>query len=380
MKIVHIVLGGAFNENMGYQSNHLARENRAAGHNVTIIAGCYKWNEGKIDKVSEEDTILADGTRLIRVKFDKFINDFISIKIKKAKSIKFYLHEIRPDVIFFHDVEGYELLTVANYKKNNPNVKLFVDSHSDKYNSATNWISRNILYRLFYKPILRKTVHTFDKLLYISYDAKDFLEQIYNIPEKLMKFYPLGGTVISEEEKQKLKREKREELNIAQDNIVLCHTGKMDYKKRTVEILDNFSKIRNDKLRLILIGTFTEDVERRVMPFIQKDSRIMYLGWKRSDELIKYIAASDLYLQPGSQSATMQNALCAGTPVLFEKVRSHEAYLNGSTFAIEEYNEMESIFNAICNNPEMLDEMSRKAYVLARDLLDYKKMARFITE
>ena len=104
----------------------------------------------------------------------------------------------------------------------------------------------------------------------------------------------------------------------------------------------------------------------------------MYLGWKNSEELIKYIAASDLYLQPGSQSATMQNALCAGTPVLIENVKSHEAYMSGNAFIINNYEDMEIVFAKICEDPSVLKKMSERVYDLAVNNLDYKKLAERI--
>ncbi|HOA82105.1 MAG TPA: glycosyltransferase family 4 protein [Defluviitaleaceae bacterium] len=378
MKILHIALGGPFNEKMSYHENMLAKENKKAGHNVTIITSCYKWDQTKIVKVPEEDRINDDGIRLIRLELDKILNDYYSKKFRRCNKLMSYLNLIKPDVIFHHGIQGLSLFTVSVYKKRNPNVILYVDNHADKNNSASNWLSLNILHKLFYKTIIKLTIKYYNKVFYISFEAKEFLRDVYNIPEYKLEFYPLGGTIINPENKYSYKIQIRKELKISFDDILLCHSGKMDEKKQTYEILKNFQKVKNRKLKLIIIGAFTDEVKKKVIPLIKRDKRIMYLGWKNSEELIKYIAASDLYLQPGSQSATMQNALCAGTPVLIENVKSHEAYMSGNAFIINNYEDMEIVFAKICEDPSVLKKMSERVYDLAVNNLDYKKLAERI--
>lgn len=378
MNILHVGLVGPSNEEMSYQGAILPKENKAAGHDVTVIRSCYKWSQDRVVKVPEEDTII-DGIRYIRLSYDKIISEMVTEKIRKSKKLKSYLKEIKPDVILNHDVETFELLTVARYKKNNPNIKLYVDNHSDSNNSATNWISMNFLHKMFYGMIIRQSITYIDKILCISYEAIDFLKKVHKIQDNILEFYPLGGTIISMEEKMKYRNEKRSELSFSEKDIIFCHSGKMDYKKRTFELILNFVKVKNPNFKLIIVGVFTEDVEKKVIPLINDDDRIINLGWKNANELIEYIAASDLYVQPGSQSATMQNSLCVGTPVLFDNVKSHEAFMHGNAFAINNYDDMEIIFNQISENPDILSKMSVKAYDLAKDLLDYRKLAERIT-
>lgn len=379
MKILHINIGGPYNDDMSYQGVILPKENKKAGHDVTVITSCFKWKNNKIIEVPEED-IIKYGIRYIRIKYEKIISPTITEKIRKSKKLKKYIEEIKPDIILNHDIQTFELLTVSNYKKRNPNVRLFADSHTDKNNSATSWISLNILHKIVYRSIINMCKDNFEKILCISYETMDFLKDVYKIEEDILEFYPLGGNVISKEEKKKIRYEKKLELGFSEKDILLCHSGKMDIKKRTCELLQNFLKTKNPHLKLLIIGVFEDALKDRINELIIKDNRVTYLGWKSSDELIKYIAASDLYVQPGSQSATMQNALCVGTPVLFENNRSHEAYMAGNSFTINNYYEMEDIFSQISNNPEILDEMSKRAFELAYDMLDYKKLANRITK
>lgn len=380
MRIVHIGLVGPFNEDMSYQGNLLPIENKKAGHDVTIITTCLKWEQNKIMLLPEEDRITENGIRLIRLRYKKYINYVFSEKIRKVEKLFFLLEKLHPDVILLHDIQTMELFTLCSFKKKYPHVKIFADSHTDHNNSANNWFSLNFLHGVFYKWIIRHTFYCLERILYVSYETEDFLKDVYEIPSSILEFFPLGGIVISKESKAVYRKEIRENLNLSETNLIFTHSGKMDIKKKTIELIQSFLKSSNPNFRLLLIGQFDSSIEGKVYELLKVDDRIIFLGWKNSDDLLKIIAASDLYLQPGSQSATMQNALCLGTPVLFANVKSHRVYMKGNAFAIDNESQIINIFDNISNNPNILHDMSDKAFKLATELLDYSKLAKRITE
>ncbi len=379
MKIIHICLASSFTEGMSYQENLLAEENLKAGHEVTVITNCSLYENGTLIDTNPEDRYLRNGIRLIRIKYKKIIGNFISRKVRKTPDLMPLLNTLKPDVIMFHGLASWELVNICKYKKRNPKVLLFGDSHADNNNSGSNIFSKYFLHKLFYRILIKNTQDCFDKLFYISLEAKDFLIKMYKIPEDNLEFLPLGGKILSINTKLNYRKELNTKFSWTEKDIVLTHSGKMDHKKKTLQLIKNFKKIDNLNLKLLLIGTFNEDIRVQIEELVNSDERIIYLGWKHSDDLIKYIAASDLYVQPGSQSATMQNALCVGTPVLIEDVRSHEPYKKGNAFVIRSTNEMEKIFNEISKNKNVLKKMSNCAYEIAEDILDYKKLAERIT-
>ncbi len=165
MKILHVGIAANFTEGMLYQDNLLSEQNVRDGHTVVFIANCRKYEEGKLVRVDKEDKVLDNGVRLIRVDYDYILNGFISEKFRKVDALYNMVEVIKPDVILFHGTCGYALKDVARYKKNNPNIKLYVDSHEDFNNSATNFLSRYILHNVFYKNILRSCLKYIDKIL-----------------------------------------------------------------------------------------------------------------------------------------------------------------------------------------------------------------------
>lgn len=74
-------------------------------------------------------------------------------KIRHYSNLYYYIEEFSPDVIMCHGMCTYDLITIAKYKKNNPDVKFYADSNEDKYNSGVNWISKDILHKCFIKRL-----------------------------------------------------------------------------------------------------------------------------------------------------------------------------------------------------------------------------------
>lgn len=375
MNIVHVCLSSSFTENMTYQDNLLSAQNALDGHDVTVISNCSKFAAGKTVYIKPEDRIMDNGVRLIRLEYDKVLNSFISEKVRKVKALYPLLEDLKPNVVMFHGASAWDMLTVLKYKKLNPQVKFYVDSHADANNSASNFFSYYFLHKSFYRFIVQRCLPYIDKVFYLSYECGEFLKSMYHVPEEKMEFYPLGGTIFSEKEFQAKRQKIRISLNLTDTDILFVHSGKMDKFKKTVEILKAFSKVKSVNIKLVLIGSMTEDVQQEVLPLIEADSRTCFAGWKKADELMEYLCAADVYVQPGGQSATMQNAICCGCAMVLYPHKSHEPYLKGNGYYVKSAEDMTRVFREIAGNPSILTIMSKNSEKIARELLDYRKLA-----
>ncbi|HEY5588269.1 MAG TPA: glycosyltransferase, partial [Candidatus Paceibacterota bacterium] len=146
--------------------------------------------------------------------------------------------------------------------------------------------------------------------------------------------------------------------------------------KRTQELLEAFLKTDSQRLKLVIIGSISEDQKDVIENLIGRDSRISYLGWKSADELMEYLAACDLYVQPAEQSVTMQNALCCGSVVAVYPYKSHNFLLNDVAFYVESVADMINLFNSVADNLEILESKRKLSSKLAVDKLDYRKIAK----
>jgi glycosyltransferase involved in cell wall biosynthesis len=375
MKIVFITLAFAFTEGMTYQDNLLANQLIADGSKVTIISDCYKYYNGALVKTPEEDRTLPNGMRLVRLKYRSILSEFISNKIRSVKGLFDILKSENPDLIFHHGLQSFELLTVVKYKKKNPKVKVYLDCHGDFNNSANSFLSKYILHKLYYRTILKIALPHVEKVFFVGYECYKFAKILYGVPDKLMEFYPLGGVVFDETVRQEKRERIRKKLDLKSDDILIVHSGKMDVLKRTEEVLEAFLQVPDEKLKLILIGSINDDIKTKIEHLILSDKRISFLGWKNSNELMEYLCAGDLYLQPGSQSATMQNALCCGSAVAVYPYESHKYLLNDSAFYVESKDDIVKFLKEISNSSDILEEKRLKAKKIVYEVLDYRVLA-----
>ena len=132
MKIVHIAMASHFTEKMLYQENVLIDMNCKDGNDVTIITDVYHYEGANLVKGFEEDRIMENGARLIRLEYNRiFFSDFWTEKVQKCTKLKKYLEEIKPDTILYHGVTGHVMMDVADYCRDNSDCLLFFDCHED---------------------------------------------------------------------------------------------------------------------------------------------------------------------------------------------------------------------------------------------------------
>ncbi len=375
MRVLFIGLASNFTEGMTYQENLLAEQVRADGNEVTIVADCHRFANGVLTRTNEENRLLDNGVRLIRKNYRNIMGEFVSGKIRAVDGLYEIIESQRPDIVFQHSPCSYEILTVSRYKQNNPAVRFYVRSHEDRHNSGTNVLSREVLHKMFYRSLVQRALPHIDKVFYITYETAEFLKMMYNIPNHMMEFFPLGGVIFEERSRNSKRNKIRQELGLKEEEILIAHTGKMNRKKRTEDVLEAFTKVPSDRLRLILIGSLSEDIRTKAERLVASDDRIRFLGWKSGDELLDHLCASDLYLQPGTQSATMQNAVCCRNAVAVCPYPSHKALLEDKAFYVESRQDIERLLRDVVRDADALENKRRELYRIASDVLDYRVLA-----
>jgi len=377
MIIVHIDLTGTYNEEMNYQENLLPRVNVSHGHKVFFITTCYQWKNGYTEETRKGRYDLLDGVHLIRIPYKRFCFGLIEKKLRIVTNLYKLLESLAPDIIMIHCIQTMECYTIIRYVKNHRDVKLFADSHTDFNNSARSFLSREVLHRFFYKPIAKKLQPYVIKFLCCSYESIFFFKKMYKIDPEKIEHFPLGGIILSDDEYKSRRARARLELGIGENDILLTHSGKMEKEKKTIELVSAFQSINKGKnIHLILIGSMDKDVSKAIKVIMEKGPNIKYLGWKKGNELINYLCACDLYCQPGSQSATMQNAACSRCALLLYPYKSHKYLWNENVvFYVRNENEIRSALLSIINNPFEIEIKRKLSYELALEKLDYNKLA-----
>ncbi|WP_410481563.1 glycosyltransferase family 4 protein [Pseudomonas plecoglossicida] len=376
MKIIHLCVSCFYIDGYRYQENELVREHVTTGHDVLVVASTETYLDNlTLGYTAPGDYIGTDGARVIRLPYSGAGPFFLKKKLRMHKEVKGILEEFAPDVIMFHGLCGWELRTAAAYKRLHPHVKFYVDSHEDANNSAVSKLSK-LLHNFYYRPIIRAALPDIDKVLCISQETLDFCRRQYGISNDRMEFFPLGGNIADDDSYSKIRSEARLALGVKPEHVVFIQSGKFDAKKKLAQSLRAFSKIPAENFRFLIVGQLHETVADEVNDLIARDSRVDFLGWKSADELYGLLCAADVYVQPGSQSATMQMSLCARRPVIVADVPSHVPFVQGNGWVVRAETDLITAFATIEADPGLLDTYSKRSFEIASSLLDYRCMAK----
>lgn len=375
MRIAHVGLASYYTDGMTYQDNHLAEQNVRDGHETLYISNAEKYVDGKLVETGYEDITLECGVHLIRLPYVHTINKFISGKFRKVQGLSEILDKFKPDVILSHDLGYYSVLEVIRYKKDHVDVKLYADTHTDEKNSGRNWLSLHILHRLFYRYLVQRALKYLEKYFYICPDSRRFSVENYGVPEGMMEFLPLGAKILPEEEYREKRKRKRDELALRDGELLLVHSGKLDKLKKTDILLKAFGKVTDLHAKLVIIGSMADDVQESINKLVNLDERVEYLGWKSGDELLEYLCACDLYCQPGSGSATLQNAVGCFCPAMCYPLEGYLMLDKGNFIWVKSEEDMVNVFQKIEAGNIKLSDMVVCAQRCALELLDYRKLA-----
>ena len=376
MKIVHCCLSNFYIDGFSYQENELVAQNVKDGHAVTVIASTETYgSDMQLAYVKPGEYLGTDGARVIRLPYRRFLPHVVMRKLRIHPMVLNLLIVLQPDVILFHGTCGWELNTVARYKKLNPDVRLYVDSHEDFQNSARNLVSKWLLHYGYYRIVLRKNLKWIEKILCVNMSAISFVNEFYGIPIEKIEFFPLGGIVFNDREYSEVRARSRECNDFSADQIVFVQSGKMDRTKKLIESLEAFSKIEDPRFRFVIIGYLLDDIAEEVLALVRKDGRIRFLGWKMAADLRDLLCAADIYVQPGTQSATMQMSLCCQCAVILDDVPSHRPFINDNGWLVGHDLYLDEAFRSASESADRLPLMSRNSAAVASRLLDYKLLA-----
>jgi glycosyltransferase involved in cell wall biosynthesis len=368
MKIVHVSPHTPYRFGWTYQENVLSRLQAEAGHDVTVIATSFRDSDESA-YVEVEGKVYRDGEVEIR-------------KARKVGAAGFawlprltkQLESLRPDLVFLHGGQTMVFFQVSEYVKKHGECVLFVDFHSDSYNTGRNALSRVILHRFVWRLVLAMNVKYAARLYCLSPDIVEFMRKMYGIPEERLTLTFLGADLarIPYAARDRIAKEVRKELGIPEGDLVVVSGGKLNPGKRLSELARAIGTISGRRLTLLVFGTFQGEYENVVRA---EDVRgaLKFVGWCDEDRINRLLLASDIAAFPGTQSALWQQAICAGLPcILGDWPGTH--YLNEGNVVFVTPGDVKSLAKAIdrlANDDLTRCKMADISMRLAREKFSY---------
>lgn len=378
MRITHICLCGTYNQDWNYQDNLLARQNKIDGNDVLVVATCNVNDKesNRFIKVPQSSFTDSYGVECVRIPDAPLIPSFIQEKLHYHPALYRILADRRPEIVMVHGIPSFDIFAVAKYKRENPSVRLFADTHASLDNSGRNWLSKKILHGLLNKTLIRFQKRYFEKIFYVAEECGDFLTEVYGLDKKRdnMEFLTLGGIIPTPEKYRENRESIRRKMGIGERDAVFLHTGKMNPAKKTLETLKMFSEQKQSILWVA--GAFSKEIKHEAESIISESPNIKYLGWLDGNELTRYMCAADVLFQPGTQSASFQQAICCSMVVFLGAYKNNEFLVsNGNGFIVKDVSQAADKVRMLTENFNMLSEMKRRSLEFAERELSYKVLA-----
>jgi len=379
MRILHLCLSNWFVDEVGYQENELVQQHISEGHEVLVVASPEICDSNaKIIYLESGSYRGTEGAQIVRIPYRKFLPRKIMSKLRMHSGLGKILGKFKPETILFHGTCGWELVTVAIYVKKNPDVLFYVDSHEDFHNSARNFISKYFLHKIYYASILQHSLPLIRKILCYSPESLDFCESVYGVPIKDLELFPLGGHPLPDSLYRDRRSSVRRQFDIDDNQVLIVQSGKQTRRKNLLTSLQAVCRSSNENLVFLIAGSIDESIAQHANQFIENDNRIRFLGWQSFDDLTGLLCAADIYLQPGTQSVTMQHSLCCRCAVILSDFKSHRVYIKQNGWLIGRDGNLDEILASL--KKADLNKMKQLSFDYAKKFLDYKILARRILQ
>lgn len=362
MKILHICMA-QYSDGWTYQENLLAKYHKAIGNEVTMLTSQFCYKEGKLQEDINHQFNDVNGVKVIRLqkKTDGFLK-----KMPLYKEFYETLVELNPDIIFSHGCQYRDIRAVVQYVKVNPNVKLFVDNHADFSNSATNFISKEILHKIIWKHYAQMLIPFTKRFWGVMPSRVDFLHDVYGIPKEKIGLLVMGADDEYVEKSSLLCQlsETRKLLKINKNDFTIVTGGKIDSaKKQTLLLMEAVASLNIENLKLIVFGSISEDIKRQADKWID-NNKIKYVGWADAEQSYNYFAIADLVVFPGRHSVFWEQVAGQGKPMLVKDwPGTHHIDLGGNVMFLknDSVEEIRCVIGNIVNNRSYFNTMKIKA-------------------
>jgi len=347
MKILHVCLAQFYIDDYGYQENVLPKMHVLSGHNVKILASTETYIGTKLGYIKPGSYLNENKIPVTRIPYYKFIPKIINKKLRIYSDVYSNLSDFKPDIIFMHDLQFLSIIKFRKFLKKNKNIKLYIDGHTDFINSARNIISKYILHKIIYK-YCAKSIEPFTTKFYGTLPLRcDFFINVYGINKKKVSLLEFGvdSTKVIFDDKDSIRLKIREKLHISNFDFVLITGGKIDERKKIINIVEALKTLNIPKIKLIIFGKPNSSLNKYFEEL--KFNQIIQVGWLNINEINKFMLASDIVIFPGTHSVLWEHSIGLGLPGIFLKWNGIQHIdLGGNCYFLENSNVL-TIKNAI---------------------------------
>lgn len=360
-----------------YQENMLLKYHKAAGYDVEAIASMFTFDKngkavdysGPLSYRNEYDIPVV---RLLYKKPEKIYRI-----LRRYIGFEEALEKSAPDILFIHEFHFLDIDVVVRYLKKHPEIKVFVDNHSDYQNSAGNFLSKYILHKIIWKSCAKKIEPYTGKFYGVLPARVDFLTQMYGINPEKCALLELG---IDDEAAEKalapgVREKRREVYDVSKDKFVIVTGGKIDHNKpQVLDLMRAVRALSDERIVLVVFGSVMPELKEAFDSLLC--DHVRYIGWRKSEEIYEDFAAADLAAFPGLHSVLWEQAVGMGKPCVFKRIEGFEHIDIGGNCLFFENDSVEEYTEKLQLAVSHIDTMKEAAESDRRKKFSYSSIAK----
>ena len=232
------------------------------------------------------------------------------------------------------------------------------------------WFKKMVMGILFRKVSRFLAIGTQNKAFYKYYGAKD--EKIFLTPYAVD-----NGRLAKNYKKLKSKKEEiKKELSIPSEKTVILFNGKLIEKKRPIDLLKAYEKVKTDKKTLIFVGD--GKLRNSLENYTNKRGlrKVYFVGFKNQTELPKYYAMADILVLPSGVGETwgvvVNEAMCFNLPIVVSDLVGCGKDLvihgkNGFIFKTGDVEELANYLEKLINDSNLRKEMGDESFEIIKN-------------
>jgi len=379
MRIVHIGFSPV-TDGWNYQDNLLPKYHYKLGHEVWYITGQWVWGEaGKLKPIFDNKYKNRDHVTMIRLSTIK--NKPYTYKFKRFENLYPTIEEINPDILFIHGCQFVDIKVIVDYLQRHPEVTVYVDNHADFSNSASNWLSKNILHKIIWRHYA-KMIEPYTKKFYGVLPARvDFLVDVYNLPKEKVELLVMGADdeLVEKAKTPEVRQSLRKNYGIAPDDFLIMTGGKIDLAKRqTLLLMQAVQNLPDEHVKLIVFGSVVDELKEEIAR-LSDGAKVQYIGWIDAHDTYNHFAMADLVVFPCLHSVFWEQVVGLGLPALFNRIDGFDHVdLGGNCIFIDgnDENDIREKIYYLVNNSQVLQEMKNVAEEKGMNSFSYARIAK----
>lgn len=381
MKVVHLCLGSFYPDNYSYQENLLPKFHKELGYEVEVIASTQSFDEhGKVCYLPNAGTYQNEyDIKVTRLPYKS--ENKIWKKLKRYQGTYAAIEKAAPDILFIHGGQFLDIDQVVKYLKKHPGVTVYVDNHADFSNSATNWISKNVLHKIIWKHTEHQ-IEPYTKKFYGVLPVRvEFLKNVYGLPAEKCELLVMGADdeLVDNAKTSGARVRIRKQYDIKDNDFLIMTGGKIDqWKTQTLLLMQAVQNIDRDNVRLIVFGSVTQELMDQVKS-LADGTKVQYIGWVLSKDSYDYFEAADLVVFPGRHSVMWEQVTGQGKPMIVKDwPGTHHVDIGGNVRFLtqDSVEEIQSIIENLLNNLEEYQLMKTVAEEKGMLVFSYRDIAK----